>query len=146
MDRVTLLNVHCRVRTRTGKSAVGFGPMPLGNMWSFRASKEWIPYNGSTAFKIKLNGDDLAWDVECVAAIERVAARAEAKRHFSEWIYSLDFNERCPNVQYVLDFERQLQGKAPSAFRRVQYIERPTARDPTATPVITPCSFPSSGA
>ena len=283
VDRVTLLNVHCRVRTRAGKSAVGFGSMPLGNVWSFPASnipyettlaamkslslkiaqllrdfreyahpldvdralqpeylkaalevsremklpqpipklcslvtaspfdaalhdafgrlhnrssyaacgkefvrydlahylttdfrgeyldryvmrepaarirmfhsvgasdpltigdlkrriadglpetlEEWIPYNGLTAFKIKLNGDDLAWDVERVAAIDRVAARAEAKRHFSEWIYSLDFNERCPNVQYVLDFERQLQGKAPSAFRRVQYIEQPTARD-----------------
>jgi hypothetical protein len=291
VDRVTLLNVHCRIRTKAGKSAVGFGSMPLGNMWSIPASnisyettlaamkslwqkiaqllqdfreyahpldvnralqpeylkvapeisremslaepipklctlvtaspfdaalhdafgrlhnrssyaacgrefvrhdlahyltpdfrgeyldhyimrepaarirmfhsvgasdplmveelkhgiadglpetlEEWIPYNGLTAFKIKPNGDNLAWDVERVAAIERVAARAEAKRHFSGWIYSLDFNERCPNVQYVLDFERQLQGKATPAFRRVQYIEhrppaisRPTGRTP----------------
>ena len=52
-----------------------------------------------------------------------------AKRRFKDWLYSLDFNERCPNVRYVLDFEHQLKGKAPSAFDRVQYIEQPTARD-----------------
>jgi L-alanine-DL-glutamate epimerase-like enolase superfamily enzyme len=91
--------------------------------------EEWIPYNGVTALKIKLNGDDLAWDVERVRAIHQVAARAETKLNFSDWIYSLDFNERCPNVQYLLDFEHQLKGKASSAFARVQYIEQPTARD-----------------
>ncbi|HEV2448676.1 MAG TPA: enolase C-terminal domain-like protein [Candidatus Sulfopaludibacter sp.] len=91
--------------------------------------EEWIPYNGVTAIKIKLNGSDLDWDVARVAAIERVAAAAQRKRGVSAWIYSLDFNERCPNVQYLLDFERQLKGKAPAAFSRVQYIEQPTARD-----------------
>src|SRR5580765_3948949 len=35
LDRVTLLNVECRVSTRAGKSAVGFGSMPLGNVWAF---------------------------------------------------------------------------------------------------------------
>ena len=93
------------------------------------ALAEWIPYNGITAIKIKLNGNDLAWDVERVAAIDRVTVEAQAKRGAIDWIYSLDFNERCPNAQYLLDFERQLKGKAPSAFARVQYIEQPTARD-----------------
>ena len=35
VDRVTLLNVHCSVRTRDGSVAVGLGSMPLGNVWSF---------------------------------------------------------------------------------------------------------------
>ena len=35
VDRVTLLNVHCRVETRGGKSARGFGSMTLGNVWAF---------------------------------------------------------------------------------------------------------------
>lgn len=34
-DRVTLVNVECVVRTRGGKTARGFGSMPLGNVWSF---------------------------------------------------------------------------------------------------------------
>ena len=79
--------------------------------------EEWIPYNGVTAIKIKLNGADLAWDVDRVAAIDRVTTAAQAKRGFTDWVYSLDFNERCPNVQYLLDFEHQLKGKAPQRLR-----------------------------
>ena len=91
--------------------------------------EDWIPYSGVTALKLKLNGGDLAADVDRVAAIDRVTIAAQAKRGFADWIYSLDFNERCPNVQYLLDFERRIKGKAPAAFDRVQYIEQPTARD-----------------
>ena len=91
--------------------------------------EDWIPYNGITAIKIKLNGADLAWDVDRVASIDRVTTAAQAKRGFKDWVYSLDFNERCPNVQYLLDFEHQLKDKAPKAFTLVQYIEQPTARD-----------------
>jgi L-alanine-DL-glutamate epimerase-like enolase superfamily enzyme len=47
----------------------------------------------------------------------------------ARWHYSLDFNERCANVEYLLEFLRQVQAKAPAAFERVQYIEQPTARD-----------------
>src|SRR5262249_55674491 len=35
LDRATLLNVTVRVRTAAGQSAMGFGSMPLGNVWSF---------------------------------------------------------------------------------------------------------------
>jgi L-alanine-DL-glutamate epimerase-like enolase superfamily enzyme len=91
--------------------------------------EEWIPYSGVTAIKIKLNGNDLAWDVARVTSIHQVTSRAQAKRGFRDWIYSLDFNERCPNVQYLLDFDRKLSEKAADAFHRVQYIEQPTARD-----------------
>ena len=35
VDRVTLLNVSCRVSSRNGKESRGFGSMPLGNVWSF---------------------------------------------------------------------------------------------------------------
>ena len=93
------------------------------------ALEDWIPYSGVTAIKIKLNGNDLAWDVDRVAAIHQVTTRAQERRGFRDWIYSLDFNERCPNVRYLLDFDRGLGEKAPDAFRRVQYIEQPTARD-----------------
>ncbi|HKC86804.1 MAG TPA: hypothetical protein VKG02_12555, partial [Blastocatellia bacterium] len=35
VDRATILNVNVTVRTRDGKTAKGFGSMPLGNVWSF---------------------------------------------------------------------------------------------------------------
>mgnify|MGYP001055927338 FL=1 len=37
---------------------------------------EWIAADGLTHLKIKLNGDDLAWDVDRVEAIETHADRA----------------------------------------------------------------------
>ncbi len=89
----------------------------------------WIPYSGVTALKLKLNGGDLAADVERVTAIDRVTIAAQTKRGYKDWIYSLDFNERCPNVEYLLEFVRRIKVSAPDAFDRAQYIEQPTARD-----------------
>ena len=40
VDRVTLLNVNCRVRTGNGREAWGFGSMTLGNAWAFPAASQ----------------------------------------------------------------------------------------------------------
>lgn len=95
---------------------------------------EWIAADGLTHLKIKLNGDDLAWDVERVVAIERVAGEAQAKRGCRQWFYSADFNEKCASVQYVLDFLAAVGDRSPSALARLQYIEQPTHRDLRANP------------
>jgi L-alanine-DL-glutamate epimerase-like enolase superfamily enzyme len=91
--------------------------------------QQWIAYNGITHIKIKLNGDDLAWDVDRVANIHKATTETQDKRGVSNWVYSLDFNERCRNVEYLLNFIRDLEAKSPGAFKRIQYIEQPTARD-----------------
>jgi L-alanine-DL-glutamate epimerase-like enolase superfamily enzyme len=90
---------------------------------------EWIKYNGLTHFKIKLDGDDLKWDSERVLSVDRVVTETENKRGVSGWVYSLDFNERCPNVQYLVDFLHMIKEKTPGGFARIQYVEQPTARD-----------------
>lgn len=95
---------------------------------------EWIQADGLTHLKIKLAGDDLKWDVERVVAVERVAVAVQTQRGCTQWNYSLDFNEKCANVQYVLDFLAKLQEQSPTALERVQYIEQPTHRDLRANP------------
>src|SRR5579863_8623447 len=35
VDRVTLMNVACHVRTVDGRVGKGFGSMPMGNVWAF---------------------------------------------------------------------------------------------------------------
>jgi L-alanine-DL-glutamate epimerase-like enolase superfamily enzyme len=90
---------------------------------------EWIRYNGLTHLKIKLNGDDLGWDVDRVARIDRVTAETQQERGVEAWWYSLDFNERCRNVGYLLEFLAKVREQAPRAFERIAYIEQPTARD-----------------
>jgi L-alanine-DL-glutamate epimerase-like enolase superfamily enzyme len=90
---------------------------------------EWISYNGLTHLKIKLDGDDLKWDSERVIGVDRITTETQKKRGVHEWVYSLDFNERCPNVQYLVDFLHRVKEKTPEGFARIQYVEQPTARD-----------------
>jgi L-alanine-DL-glutamate epimerase-like enolase superfamily enzyme len=95
---------------------------------------EWIKADGLTHLKIKLNGDDLGWDVNRVVGVNEVAEEVQRQRGVTTWYYSLDFNERCPNVEYLLEFLRQVEAKVPAGFARIQYIEQPTARDLRANP------------
>jgi L-alanine-DL-glutamate epimerase-like enolase superfamily enzyme len=90
---------------------------------------EWIARDGLTHLKIKLNGDDLAWDVDRVVRVDCVTTQAQKGRGVERWFYSLDFNERCPHVGYLLEFLNRLKQQAPAGFERIQYIEQPTARD-----------------
>lgn len=95
---------------------------------------QWILADGLTHLKIKLAGDDLAWDVDRVASVDAASEEAQAARGNDTWFYSLDFNEKCANVEYVLEFLSKLEERAPSAMQRVQYIEQPTHRDLRANP------------
>ncbi len=90
---------------------------------------EWIAFNGLTHVKIKLNGDDLAWDVERIVGVEAVSVEAQRKRGVETWRYSLDFNERCGSVGYLMELLSRLRERAPHGFERIAYVEQPTARD-----------------
>lgn len=106
---------------------------PVADGWPEHL-QEWIVRDRLTHLKIKLNGDDLGWDVDRVSSVEAAAGEAQGGRGCDQWHYSLDFNERCQSVDYLLEFIRRLQERSPSAFGRVQYIEQPTARDLKAHP------------
>ncbi|MEP6917641.1 MAG: enolase C-terminal domain-like protein, partial [Acidobacteriota bacterium] len=91
--------------------------------------EEWIPRDGLVRLKIKLNGGNLEADFARVVRIDRVVNRAQAALGVTDWKYSLDFNEGCPNVAYLLEFLRRLRETTPTGFDRIVYIEQPTARD-----------------
>ena len=111
--------------TESGNGPVGDGlPETLG---------DWIERNGLTHLKIKLNGDDLDWDVGRVVKIHQVAA---GKRS-GKWFFSLDFNERCEDEDYVLSLLDKVKSLSPSALDCVQYIEQPTNRDLESHPELT---------
>jgi L-alanine-DL-glutamate epimerase-like enolase superfamily enzyme len=95
---------------------------------------DWIAYNGLRELKIKVNGDDLAWDVERVLHVDRVMRAAQERRGDTRWEYVVDFNEKCPNVEYYLRFLHELKAKMPGGLSRIKYVEQPTARDLRAHP------------
>ncbi len=90
----------------------------------------WIRHDGVTHIKIKLNGGDRPNDLSRVLRIDQAAAPAvKGSLH-----YSLDFNEQCPNVDYLMGFLRDLKQRNAAAFDRILYVEQPTARDLRDTP------------
>ena len=95
---------------------------------------EWIRYNGINHIKIKLDGNDHTWDLNRVISVNEATAQTESGLKVSRYVYSLDFNEKCPNVQYLVDFLHELKARSADAFQRIQYIEQPTARDLDANP------------
>jgi L-alanine-DL-glutamate epimerase-like enolase superfamily enzyme len=90
---------------------------------------EWIRFNGLRNIKIKLNGEDMQWDTQRVLRVNQVAAETMQKIGRKEWVYSLDFNEKCPNVAYLIEMLGKVKAASPETFTRIQYIEQPTKRD-----------------
>jgi len=94
----------------------------------------WIRYSGATHIMIKMLGNDLDWDVNRVLAVNKVTEEVQAKRGCTKWFYCVDFNEKCENVQYLLDFFNRVKQGSPAAFERLEFVEQPTHRDFKAFP------------
>ena len=90
---------------------------------------DWILHSGATHIMIKMLGDNLDWDVNRVLAVNKVTEEAQAKRGCTKWFYCVDFNEKCENVQYLLDFFERVKQSSPTAFERIEFVEQPTHRD-----------------
>ena len=90
---------------------------------------EWIRYNGLSHLKIKLTGNELKSDIDRVITVHKVTAQTQQQRKVHDFVYSLDFNEKCPNVDYLVGFLRQVKEQSPDGYRRIQYVEQPTSRD-----------------
>ena len=91
----------------------------------------WIRFNDLVRVKIKLQGEDLQWDIERTLAIDEVA---RATKPDTDWKYCADFNERCPDVEYVLEYLRKVEERSRACFEAIQYVEQPTSRNLRALP------------
>jgi hypothetical protein len=94
---------------------------------------QWIDADGLAHFKIKL-GITLESDIARMLLIDRVVTETETRRGIHEWHYSLDFNEQCPNADYLIEFLRRIKEASPAGYNRITYIEQPESRDLAATP------------
>ncbi|MEM9367499.1 MAG: mandelate racemase/muconate lactonizing enzyme family protein [Planctomycetota bacterium] len=88
---------------------------------------QWIRECGLSHLKIKLAGDDADWDLQRVVSVDHVAQ--SVRRDTTGWQYSLDFNERCEDEDYVLELLDRLKADHSECLQRVAYIEQPTHRD-----------------
>ena len=81
-----------------------------GTRWTFHDLKTLLAKASPAR-----SGDALA-GVAAQSAIERVAAQTQRERGVTRWWYSLDFNERCPHVGYLLEFLAKVREQAAEGF------------------------------
>jgi L-alanine-DL-glutamate epimerase-like enolase superfamily enzyme len=88
--------------------------------------EEWLKTDGISHLKIKLDGNNIDWDVGRIVEVTRICESVAPERN---WKLSFDFNEQCPNEDYVIDLLERIERLSHASFERLQYIEQPTPRD-----------------
>lgn len=84
---------------------------------------DWIKTDGLTCLKVKLRGNDTAWDFE---RLVRVGQIAEA--YAVDWL-SADFNCTVHDPEYVNQILDQLRDAHPRIYGMILYVEQPFPYD-----------------
>lgn len=80
---------------------------------------DWIQRDGLTCLKVKLRGNDRAWDYTRLVAVGRAAAAGGVV-----WL-SADFNCTVGDPAYVNDILDQLRDDEPAIYGSILYVEQP---------------------
>ena len=78
--------------------------------------EEWLGKDGITHLKIKLAGNNIDWDVGRIVEVTRICEIVAPERN---WKLSFDFNEQCPNEDYVLDLLERIERLSKLSFDRL---------------------------
>ena len=102
---------------------------------------EWIAYSGLVRIKIKLSGEDLAWDVDRTLAIDRDrGGRAGApRRHATGRIASTSTSAARTSATCSSACAGSARDR-PAGFERILYVEQPTRARSEANRAATSCT------
>jgi L-alanine-DL-glutamate epimerase-like enolase superfamily enzyme len=85
--------------------------------------REWIREDGLKCLKIKLRGDNTAWDYDRLQRVGRIALEDGC-----EWL-TADFNCTVTDPAYVCDILDRLKAEEPRTSEMLLYIEQPFPYD-----------------
>ncbi|HEV3163986.1 MAG TPA: mandelate racemase/muconate lactonizing enzyme family protein [Isosphaeraceae bacterium] len=85
--------------------------------------RDWIQRDGLTCLKVKLKGDDEAWDYDRLVRVGQIAVEEGA-----HWL-SADFNCTVSEPAYVNAILDRLMGEHPRLYGMILYIEQPFPYD-----------------
>ena len=91
--------------------------------------RDWIETDGLTCLKVKLRGDDPAWDLNRIMRVGRIAEEMGLSR------LTADFNCTVTDPGYVVAILNRLASEAPGTFARLIYVEQPFPYDLEAHPI-----------
>ena len=81
--------------------------------------EDWIIKDGLKCLKVKLRGDDQAWDYQRLVDVGRLAIK-----HGTDWL-STDFNCMVHEPDYVNQILDELLLKEPAIYGKILYVEQP---------------------
>lgn len=84
---------------------------------------DWIEKDGLTCLKIKLRGNDAAWDYDRIVRVGRIGFARGVK-----WL-STDFNCTVKDPAYVCEILDRLLAEEPEIYARTLYVEQPFPHD-----------------
>ena len=90
---------------------------------------QWIRHEGLHCLKIKLRGNDMAWDLERMMGVAAVAREEHRRLGIDGLWFTADSNEMCESPQYMVELLRKLNDCDSRAFESLLYIEQPCERD-----------------
>ncbi len=91
--------------------------------------RDWVRRDGLTCLKVKLKGDDPAWDYERLIGVGRIAVEEGAL-----WL-SADFNCTVGDPAYVTEILDRLLIDQPRLYGMLLYVEQPFPYDLEANPI-----------
>lgn len=95
----------------------------------------WIAHDGVFCLKVKLQGRNLAWDINRTLEVSRIyhEVRATVRPDLPARPYlTADTNEQCESPEYIVEYLHNVRQQAPQIYDEILYIEQPTERDLTA--------------
>lgn len=92
---------------------------------------KWIERDGVFCFKIKLNGRDMAWDLNRLVSVYQVARQTHTDPDRRIYL-SADTNEQSESPDYMVELLHRLREKSPDAYQALLLVEQPTERDLSA--------------
>src|SRR5690606_22482053 len=96
---------------------------------------DWIVRDGVFCLKVKLQGRNLAWDLERTQEVSSIyhEVRGSLRPDLPDRPFlTVDTNEQCESPDYIVEYLHRLREQAPQVYDEVLYIEQPTERDLTA--------------
>ena len=85
--------------------------------------RDWIETDGLTCLKVKLRGNDIAWDLQRMVSVGRIASECGVAE------LTADFNCMVTDPQYVLSILDCLEKDHPQIYDRLLYVEQPFPYD-----------------
>jgi len=91
--------------------------------------EHWLRRDGVRSFKVKLKGQELAWDIDRLIGVHAVARSVAPE--LNPRIFA-DLNEQAPSVDYVLALLDGNAGSDAEVLAALDALEQPLSRDLTS--------------